>query len=95
MIEPASLNMNGLKVAGMLAVVGAAAYVIVGGPLVVTGGSAIGLMLIAYRRWHGLWRHGSEGPTSLLGVQRADHGQRQPPRVPGRHFKLVSASAAE
>jgi hypothetical protein len=37
---------------GLLATVGAIAYALVGGPLVVVGGVGVGLALIAYRRRH-------------------------------------------
>jgi hypothetical protein len=57
--------MNGLKIAGMLAVVGAFAYAIVGGPLVITGGGVVALALFAYHRWQS--SHGSDDPTRLLG----------------------------
>ena len=42
--------MSHLSVAGMLAVVGALAYIVVGGPLEIAGAVAVSLGLMAYRR---------------------------------------------
>jgi hypothetical protein len=44
--------MTDLNITGVLVVVGMMAYAIVGGPLVVAAGFAVGLALIAYRRIH-------------------------------------------
>ena len=90
MTERALLNMNGLKVAGMLVVLGAAAYAIVGGPLLIASGSAVALALIAYRRWQ--WRHDSDGPTPLFGVRGINGGQRQSPAASNPHSRLASSS---
>lgn len=42
--------MSHLSVAGMLAIVGALAYIVVGGPLEIAGAIAVSLGLMAYRR---------------------------------------------
>jgi hypothetical protein len=42
--------MSHLSVAGMLAIVGALAYIVVGGALEIAGAVAVGLGLLAYRR---------------------------------------------
>ena len=42
--------MSHLSVAGMLAIVGALAYIVVGGGLEVAGAVAVSLVLMAYRR---------------------------------------------
>ena len=42
--------MSHLSVAGMLAFVGALAYIVVGGPLEIAGAAVVTLGLLAYRR---------------------------------------------
>jgi hypothetical protein len=51
-LESPHLDTGRTQVTGFLAIVGALAYAAVGGPLIVAGGLAIGLALIAYRRVH-------------------------------------------
>ena len=52
LLKSPHLDTGSTQVTGLLAIVGAMAYAVVGGPLVVAGGLAVGLVLIAYRRVH-------------------------------------------
>ncbi len=51
-LESPHVDTGSMQVTGLLTIVGAMAYAVVGGPLVVAGGLAVGLALIAYRHVH-------------------------------------------
>ena len=85
-------NANGLKVSGVLVIVGAIAYVLVGGPLLLAGGIAVGLALMAWHRRESGHFDG-EGPTRLFGAQTTREEQ-QPPRPGNQHLRLIPATSA-